>query len=699
LLFFGEGAFKVIQIKDIMTPVKECLYQNSTLYEALEKLERLKWNTVPVINQDGELIGVFTKSILYRMLMDGKDLSSSIEGFVRKDVVAYAIDTPYEVIEQKIKGSPIGSSIIFDQNNKVCGLITQSDIVNTLLNQSYSLRQQLESILITSQLGAVMTDEDKKIIFVNERFCAMMGCTGKEMIHANFADVIPMDPLDANEAEIHRRIQIGSQQVVMRLSRYKTVKDREGFIALFQKVSEVEKIAEELESVKKLKTILQTVIDNAYDGIVMVNETGKVTYLSPSLMDFFGLEKGIESSQPIDDVLPQLELSKVLKSGVAELSDVLELKGIHYIIHRIPIFQDDQIIGAIGKIVFRQLHEVHERFKRLDTRISKDRSSKEPLRKSESSRFTFEQIITADEAMKKLIRSVSKAAKGRSTILIRGESGTGKELFAHAIHSGSDRRDGPFVTVNCAAIPEHLLESEFFGYEEGAFTGAKNKGKIGKFDMANGGTLFLDEVGDMSLALQAKLLRVLQEKEFYRVGGTDRIEVDVRIISATNRCLEDMVEAGTFREDLFHRLNVISFEIPPLRHRKADILLLCEEMIKDLNRINGTSITGMEPEVQQIMLNYEWPGNVRELRNVLERAMVFGEAGKIQVEDLPDYILKKTAAQNQHRLPKNALKKAEQDAILQTLKQTNGNKTKAAKLLGISRSVLYEKLKSIARTS
>ena len=373
----------------------------------------------------------------------------------------------------------------------------------------------------------------------------------------------------------------------------------------------------------------------------------------------------------------------------------MEIKGINYLVYRIPVYQDEQIIGAIGKIVYRQLHEVRETFKRYERKELGDIATRKT---PETSRFSFDEIISKDLQMEKLFKSGMKAAKGKTTILIRGESGTGKELFAHAIHSSSNRKNAPFITVNCAAIPEHLLESEFFGYEEGAFTGAKHKGKVGKFDLANGGTLFLDEIGDMSLQLQAKLLRVLQEREFYRVGGTEKITVDIRIIAATNRNLEEMVEKGEFREDLFYRLNVISFEIPPLRKRKGDILLLCESFIEGLNKQNGTSITGWDPLAEQALLEHDWPGNVRELRNVCERAMVFADNGVIHVEDLPDYLLKKIGfnlllEEDENELERPLLERAEEMAIRAALKKAEGNKSKACKLLGISRSVLYDKLK------
>ncbi len=681
-----------------MTPVNECLSHKSTLYQAIEIMKRKKWNIVPVINQAGCLVGVFTRSILYQMVLDSRELHTPIGAYMRTDVVAFPVDTPYSIIEKVVENSNVGSGVVLDEEKRPIGLITTTDIVLTLLRTSYSLREQLEAILATSQLGAVMTDEKNQVIFMNARFCDMLGCADEEMIKQNIQDVIPgihTTELKEMEHDIHRRLKIGSHSTIVRLSKYKTVKGQEGFIALFQNISEVERMAEELESVKRWKTLLQTVIDKAYDGIVMINKKGSISFLSPSLIELFELDKSQAIHQPIDELLPQLGLTRVVKSGLADISDFMEVNGIQYIVHRIPVLQNQQVVGAIGKIMFRQLQEVRERFKRFDSHESKNNMVKQQQRQSESSRFTFDEIITGDYQMEKLIRSVSKAAKGRSTILIRGESGTGKELFAHAIHSLSPRDEKPFVTVNCAAIPEHLLESEFFGYDEGAFTGAKHKGKVGKFDLAHGGTLFLDEVGDMSLPLQAKLLRVLQEGEFYRVGGTDRIHVDVRIISATNRPLEDMAEKGTFREDLFYRLNVISFEIPPLRLRKGDILLLCDLFIKDLNKINGTSITGMDPEAERVMLGYEWPGNVRELRNVLERAMVFAESGKIQLDDLPDYVLKKTPLPSSQPpvLQQNLLNKAEQDVIQLALQKTNGNKSKAAGLLGISRSVLYEKLK------
>jgi transcriptional regulator with PAS, ATPase and Fis domain len=541
-----------------------------------------------------------------------------------------------------------------------------------------------------------VVDASEKLIGVFTRSVLYQQLLSNEKMETSIGKFIRKDigtiSEDTSVEELEEQIavsEVGTGFVVDKTGKPIGVIDKADAIKSFLQKTQL--LTEQL----KWKSLLQTVIDNSYDGLVMVNEKGNITFVSPSLIELFDLNPHEIEDVPIDSIFPHFELTTVFKTGIAEISDFMEIKGINYIVHRIPVYQEDQIIGAIGKIVYRQLQEVRERFRSYE---KLEKQNDVATKKAETSRFTFDEILSHNSQMEKLFRSGMKAAKGKTTIMIRGESGTGKELFAHAIHSASNRKNGPFITVNCAAIPEHLLESEFFGYEEGAFTGAKQKGKVGKFEMADGGTLFLDEVGDMSLQLQAKLLRVLQEREFYRVGGTNRVSVDVRIITATHQKLEEMVEAGTFREDLFYRLNVISIEIPPLRKRKEDILLLSHAFISELNKQNGTSIIGWDPVVEQALMEYDWPGNVRELRNVFERAMVFAENGMISLEDLPDYLLKKIGMsifleEENENCDKTLLEKAEEMAIKVALKKSDGNKSKACKLLGISRSVLYDKLK------
>ncbi|GIO06734.1 hypothetical protein J31TS6_27620 [Brevibacillus reuszeri] len=303
--------------------------------------------------------------------------------------------------------------------------------------------------------------------------------------------------------------------------------------------------------------------------------------------------------------------------------------------------------------------------------------------------YHWEHILTVDKAMLNLISSAQKVARRNTAVMIRGESGTGKELFAHAIHHASSRASGPFVTINCASVPEHLLEAEFFGYENGAFTGADRAGRIGKLELAHGGTLFLDEIGDMAMHLQAKLLRVIEGKEFFRIGGTKSIQTDVRIISATNAPLEELIQQKMFREELYYRLHVITCSIPPLRARKSDIPILTDAFIKQLNPILETTITGVENSVEKLFEQYEWPGNIRQLRNVIECGMIMAETGRISIADLPEELLKKADEGDRITLDQAA----EKTELERTLRQTNGNKSQAARMLGISRSGFYEKLK------
>jgi two-component system response regulator AtoC len=311
------------------------------------------------------------------------------------------------------------------------------------------------------------------------------------------------------------------------------------------------------------------------------------------------------------------------------------------------------------------------------------------LRQKLEERYCFENIITKSPKMRQIIELIGVVAKSNTTVLITGESGTGKELVARAIHSQSRRRDRPFVAVSCAALPESLLSSELFGHEKGAFTGAHIQRK-GKIEFANRGTLFLDEIGEMSANIQVHLLRVLEEKEFARVGGNELVRADVRIISATNKDLRKAVASGQFREDLYYRLNVVNIELPPLRERKEDILLLARHFLKKFAQENQKALSGLSREVSDFLLKYQWPGNVRELENTIERAVILAKGRYIDTDSL----LQRASASGTSALPGTSLKEIERNHIMGILNQTSGNYTEAARILGISRATLYHKVKA-----
>jgi len=303
-------------------------------------------------------------------------------------------------------------------------------------------------------------------------------------------------------------------------------------------------------------------------------------------------------------------------------------------------------------------------------------------------RYQFEDIIAKSSKMRQVIEVIKVVAKSNATVLVAGESGTGKELIARAIHSQSYRKDKPFVAVSCAALPESLLESELFGHEKGAFTGAHAQRK-GKFEVANRGTLFMDEIGEMSANIQVHLLRVLEEKEFARVGGNELIKVDVRVISATNKDMKQAIANSQFREDLYYRLNVVPVELPPLRERKEDIPLLAQHFLKKFTVENQKEIIGFSPEATDFLLKYEWPGNVRELENAIERAVILTKNSYIEATDLTQEILLKA-----HSVPPGrSLKEVERERVLNVLNETGGNRSETARILGISRATLYNKIR------
>jgi DNA-binding NtrC family response regulator len=324
------------------------------------------------------------------------------------------------------------------------------------------------------------------------------------------------------------------------------------------------------------------------------------------------------------------------------------------------------------------------------------------LRKAVRDQYRLEQLVGVSEPIRQVMEFVRKVADSDSTVMIQGESGTGKELVARMLHFNSLRKDRPLVPVNCGAIPENLLESELFGHEKGAFTGATHS-RMGRFELANGGTIFLDEIGEMSLPLQVKLLRVLQEREFERVGGNRTIHVDVRIIAATNQDLDTLVEEKRFRKDLFYRLNVIPIVIPPLRERRSDIPILIDHFLIRFNQSKHTEIAGLTPEALHMLTEYDWPGNIRELENMMERLVVLKKHGTLSIEDLPEKICRKPSGSELKeqfiRFSEDGInlsrevEQYEKHLIMEALRKANGVTSRAAQLLHLNRTTLVEKLK------
>ncbi len=447
--------------------------------------------------------------------------------------------------------------------------------------------------------------------------------------------------------------------------------------------------------------MIKFLLKGTYEGLILIDPEGKIEFMDKYSERFFNLNPGEGKNFYITDLVPDTKLHIVAKTGILSMGEIQEVKGEKKIVSRIPIKKDGRIIGAIGKVIFHKIEEIEKLNKEIKDLRIRITNYKKRIKGIDSSYYTFENLLGNSEKFLKAKQMAMRVAQTDANVLLEGESGVGKELFAHSIHNLSRRRNNPFIRINCPSIPFDLAESELFGYEKGAFSGARSEGKPGKFELSEGGTIFLDEVGSLPLSIQAKLLRVLQEKEVERLGGKSTINVDFRLIAATNETLSELVEKGRFRSDLFYRLNTVPIRIPPLRERMEDIPLYVDHFLKEINKRFQTNIIKISDEVLQIMMNYSWPGNIRELTNVLEQTVLNVTQGHVILpEHLPYYIFENGHSNDETSLSlRGVLEEVERQTIQRALNFTRGNKRKAAKLLGIQRCSLYKKLKKYCELS
>lgn len=566
----------------------------------------------------------------------------------------------------------------------------KSELLNTILNCIYD--------------GIIIVDEEGNIIVFNNVAEQLLGFEEKSAIGKRIDEIYPNTKLyrvlksgllELNQAEYVNNIKL----VVNRIPIRHTNDEIMGVVAIFHPFSEVRNLQKELSSLIEARTLLQAIINSTHDAISVVDEQGKGILINPAYTELTGLSEKDVINQPATIDIPEGGESMHLKvlatrKPVDNVRMILGPNKKDVIVNVAPIFVNDTLKGSVGVV-----HDVSE-IKKLTEELADVRRI---IRMQLNAKYSFNDIIGSSIALKYAIEQAQRAAITPATVLLRGESGTGKELFAHAIHNASQRSKGRFMKVNCAALTETLLESELFGYSEGAFTGAKRGGKPGFFEEADGGTLFLDEVGELSFNLQSKLLRVLQEKEIIRVGDTKSVYVDVRVVVATNANLEKLIESGKFREDLYYRINMIQIMIPPLRHRNEDIPELSKFLIKKLNHDFGRNITSISAPALEILNKYHWPGNVRELENILGRAIINMKPTDTVLDyhhlpnlgmntiDLYDRI-ESIPAITSSKTYTEFFEEWEKMLLSGIISNCNGNKTKAAKTLNISIRSLYYKL-------
>ncbi len=452
-----------------------------------------------------------------------------------------------------------------------------------------------------------------------------------------------------------------------------------------------------INHLKEKVRLYEAVLDSILKGVVITDSEGYVIFFGETYGKFLGVDPKAQIGKYCTEAVKNSRMAIVAKTGIAEIFQPQQIMNQDMVVQRIPIYVDGELAAVFGQVMFENIKDVQVLASKLNFLESKVKFYEKELKDLRSSKYSLKNIVGQSRSIIQLKKKVFKAAKFNIPVLLTGETGTGKELFAHAIHSASKRRESPFIRLNCAAIPKNLLESELFGYEPGAFTGAGVKGKPGKFELAHRGSIFLDEIAELPLELQPKLLRVIEEKEVERLGGTRVIKTDFRLIAATHQDLEKCVKGGSFREDLYYRLNVIPLQIPPLRERKEDISTTVRHLLTKLNREFGSSVSRISPEVIQIFENYDWPGNVRELTNTLERILysIGGLEDTISVDHLPILFrgLTEKPTKSRATLLRTIVENSEKDALLQTLRLSNNNKNKAARILGIHRTALYKKMK------
>ncbi|HYE09737.1 MAG TPA: sigma 54-interacting transcriptional regulator [Patescibacteria group bacterium] len=679
-------------VKEIMSRNIITLSLGDTMQHAVEKMSESGFDSLPVINHKTQLVGLFTKLDLYEAVKEGKPSTMLIDNLVNREIHGILEEEPGSIIFDM----PTEKFPVVDRQNRLVGIITKTDMLKAYYGKLQYTMNSLNGVLESTNNGIVAINKDRRITVFNKAAGKILGVDASKVLDQEIASVMPESELphvlESGESEIGSTLNINGKTLITNRTPIFQGGKVVGAVAVFQDITDYKNAMHELNEERNATFILNMILETIYDGVVLVDKDGYITMLSKAYAEFLGVKREAVIGKHVTEVIENTRMHIVAQTGVPEIAGVQKIRGSQMIATRIPMIKDGKVIGAVGKVLYRNLDELNDLYKRISKMEKELEHYKGEFKRVNKAKYNFDNIKGESKQMQELIGFSLKAAASDSNVLLLGESGTGKELFAHAIHNASKRAFAPFIKVNCAAIPHELLESELFGYESGAFTGAKKEGKIGKFEAANGGTMFLDEIGDMSLQMQAKLLRVLQEKEVERLGANSSEKVDVRIIAATNKNLEGLVAEGKYRLDLFYRLNVLTVSIPALRERKEDIPAIVNSLVDKISSNMEKYIEKVSEKAMEYLKNYEWPGNVRELENVLERAIsIIEKDNVIRPEYLPSSITGIHIHKNIGSL-EEILMGTERQAILDALMIEKGNKTKAAKLLNVSRTSLYEKM-------
>ena len=612
-----------MKVFQAMTKDPMTLNPDSTIKMASELFYNNKIDGAPVVSKEKKVIGIFTKSHIMKSSIEGIDTNKKIETIMTKNVITVSKNQSLE----EIWNIKVGRLPVVDDTNKLIGILTRTDLLTKFSDKYKKIAEKYNAIFNFTHNGIISVNLDSKIMSCNQAAEKMLKRQTEDLIGKELTDILPNSGiekvLESGTKSFSQKVKYKDKTFLANRSPLYKDDKLDGAISVFQDISELEEVSKELNYVKNLNKELDAIIESVSDGIYITDGNGDTLRINSSYEKITGIKS--------EEVLGK-NMRELVKKGVFSESvtfKVLEKKAPVSVMHEIktgqsvlstghPVFNDD---GEIVRVVTtaRDVKELNHLKKELNEAKELSKKYYSELEKLRKQQAQIDDIVVKSSKMKNVIDLAIQMGRVDSTVLITGESGVGKEVVANVIHKSSERTSGSLIKVNCGAIPDNLLEAELFGYDEGSFTGAKKGGKPGMFELADEGTLFLDEIAEMPLKLQVELLRVLQEAEITRVGGTKSINIDVRIIAATNKDLNKMLETGEFREDLFYRLNVVPINIPPLRERREDISQLIYKFLDEFNKKYDKN-KKISLDTINFLENYEWPGNVRELKNLIERA-------------------------------------------------------------------------------
>ncbi|OLN28565.1 sigma 54-interacting transcriptional regulator [Desulfosporosinus metallidurans] len=661
--------------------------------EANDILQKSDTDFLPVIDEEEKYVGIVSKDSLLKEVLNGLTHNASIKGCLAQYIPCVWSDTELEIMPICSNGA-----VVLNSDNQVKGIIRNIDFLRAFRSDIDDLKDRMYAVIESAHNGILAVDLSGNIILANRVVAEILEIPVDQLIGHPVIEYISNSLMPkillSGQSLYGEKIVLNTTPI---LANYSPVKKNDvitGAVCVFQDLSSMDAIHSELDSVKKLTRELGSIINSSYDGIYITD--GECLTLNCN--EAYQRITGISASEVVGRTMHELVEAGIFDHSVSILvmegrknitiTQTIKKTNKQVLVTGNPIFDEN---GYIFRIVtnVRDVTELYNLQNQLQKSKEQTLLYETELRHLRSQQAEDTGIIYRSICMSKIIELSLKLANVDSTVLITGESGTGKELLAKLIHKHGKGINKPFIKINCAAIPEQLLESELFGYDSGAFTGAKKEGKPGLFELAHNGTLFLDEVAEMPLLLQSKLLRVLQERQIIRVGGTKPLDVNVRIIAATNRDLPKMVKEGNFRGDLYYRLMVIPIELPPLRDRKEDIPLLVKHFVDTLNNRYDYKYHA-SAQLLNVLSDYPWPGNIRELSNIIERLMITTNEDELSVDLLPETIYRKDVLPEYGTQLQDAAAQAEAYLISKTYEEWK-SWTKVAEILGVNKSTIYRK--------